>query len=152
MADRIEWFDVSVAAGTAKASAVEVSTAFTDGVVERIELTIPDGHSGLTGIAFLQAHQQVIPHTSGAYAVGNDVEFNWPVSNFLDNGSWSVKVFNTDVFSHIFHIRFLVNENTVPGVSAVSSAAALLPVGSATEEPLTETMVAEELAIAGEET
>lgn len=130
MADRVEWFDVTVAAGTAKASAVETATTFNPGVVTRIEITIPDGHAGLTGISLMQAHEQVIPNTSGKFIVGNDRTLSWDTTNYLDNGDWSVSCYNTDVFAHTFHIAFLINENIAPGASVTSGADNLVVVGN----------------------
>lgn len=110
MAERIEWFDVTVPARTAKTAPVETALQFNSGVVERLELTIPDGHAGLTGIRFNSAHQQIIPLTSGLYVVGNGVEKSWDLHGYPDNGNWSVTCFNTDIYAHSFHIAFLVNE------------------------------------------
>jgi hypothetical protein len=110
MAERIEWFDITVSAGTAKAAAVEQAVSFQPAEVERIELTIPDGHAGLTGIAFLIGHQQLIPFKTGLYVVGNGVERSWDMRGYPNNGAWSVLTYNTDIYDHMFHIAFLVNE------------------------------------------
>ena len=110
MAERIEWFDVTVTAGTTKAAPAETATTFDQGLVDRIEITIPDGHAGLTGIRLLQAHQPVIPSTSGSFIVGNDRTIGWDLHGYLDNGSWSVECYNTDQYDHAFHLAFLISE------------------------------------------
>lgn len=110
MADRVEWFDVTVAAGTAKSAAVESNLSFPQGEAVQIEITIPDGHAGLTGIAIMQAHTRIIPMTDAAFIVGNDRTIVWPLHNYLNNGNWSALVYNADTFAHTFHIAFLVNE------------------------------------------
>lgn len=115
MAQRIEVFAVPVTAGTAKSSAVETDLSFVDGTVVGIEIIIPDGHCGLTGIALMQAHSQVIPKTLDTFITGNNEPIKWPVEGFLNNGSWSALCYNTDVYDHTFHLRFLVNENTLTG-------------------------------------
>lgn len=119
MAERIQWFDVTVAARTAKAAPVETALQFNSGVVERLELTIPEGHAGLTGIRFNSAHQQIIPLNSGLYIVGNGVEKAWDLHGYPDNGNWSVTCFNTDIYAHTFHIAFLVNENNTTSTGPV---------------------------------
>lgn len=131
MAERVEWFDVSVTAMTAKASAVETNVSFDQGVVERIEITIPDGHAGLTGIRLLQAHTPVIPSTSNAYIIGNDRTLSWDLTNYLDNGGWSVQCFNTDQYDHTFHIAFLVNELSAGTNLTFTSPSGLVVVGAA---------------------
>jgi hypothetical protein len=130
MADRVEWFDVTVTAGTAKASAVESDVSFDQGEVVAIEITIPDGHAGLTGIALLQAHSQIIPNTSGSFIIGNDRTISWDLHNYLNNGNWSVRCYNTDVYDHMFHVAFLVNELGAGTAAVADSSSALVVVGN----------------------
>jgi hypothetical protein len=107
-ASRIEVFDVLVAAGTSKAAAVETDTSFLPGELVALEVDIPDGHAGLTGFMVLHAHGQVIPRTAGAWIVGNDDHLNWDLIGYGNSGSFSVLAYNTDIFPHTFHFRFLV--------------------------------------------
>lgn len=120
MAERVEWFDVTVSASTAKTAPVEKALAFNQGTVERLDLTIPDGHAGLTGIRFNSAHQQVIPLTASSFIIGNDHVFTWDLHGFPDNGSWSVSMYNTDIYDHTFHIAFLVNELSTASAAPVA--------------------------------
>lgn len=129
MADRVEWFDVTIAAGVARTAPVETATRFDPGIVDRIELTIPDGHAGLTGIRFLIAHQPIIPVTNGSFIVGNDRIIVWDTTNYLDNGAWSVQGYNTDVFSHTFHIAYLIRESSLNAVSAATAQQSLVVTG-----------------------
>lgn len=135
MADRFEIFDVTVTARTAKASAVETGTSFFDGLVTGVEIVIPDGHAGLTGIRLLQAHQQIIPRTFGAFITGNDEVVRWPISNVINNGAWSVQCYNTDIFDHMFHVRYLIDENGLPSAARVPVATSPLVVGLAYPGP-----------------
>lgn len=135
MANRFEVFDVAVPAGTAKTAATETDTNFAQGTVTSVEIVIPDGHAGLTGITILQAHQQVIPWTAGAFIVGNAEVIRWDVAGFLDNGSWSVRCYNTDVYDHTFHLRFLVNENSATGPGTPGFIQTPLVIGPAAPVP-----------------
>lgn len=107
-ANRIESFTVTVTAGTAQASAATTDVSFQDGLVSRIELDVPPGHNGLTGIQILSAHGQAIPYTVGAFLIANDHFFGWDLVGQLDTGSWQVKAYNTDVYDHSFYLRFNV--------------------------------------------
>lgn len=115
MAERIEHFTVTVAASTAQASPAAIALAFDPGTVENIEIVVPPGHNGLTGIALRVAGQQVIPHTAGAFIIANGEVIDWPLEGFLNTGDWSALAFNTDVYAHSFYLRFLVNEVAAPG-------------------------------------
>jgi hypothetical protein len=107
-ANRVESFDVLVAAGTAQAAAVTTDCTFQDGVLVRLELDVPDGHAGLTGIQILSAKGQMIPYTAGTFLVANDHQFGWDLVGQIDTGSFQVKAFNTDIYPHTFHVRFSV--------------------------------------------
>jgi hypothetical protein len=109
-ADRVEVFDVLVPANTAKAAPLETVTPFVPGLVVGIEVFIPDGHSGLTGLRLAVAHSPVIPRTEGAWIIGNDEKITWDVTGYPSTGAWSVFGYNTDAFAHSFHLRFLIAE------------------------------------------
>lgn len=108
VANRIESFDITVPAGTPKAAPVTTDVSFPDGKLQRVEIDVPDGHAGLTGIQLLGAKGQVIPYTTGAFLVANDHAFGWDLVGQLDSGSFQVRCFNTDIYPHGFSIRFSV--------------------------------------------
>lgn len=95
-------------AGTLASAPLEVSTAFLPGDLVGIELNIPDGHNGLTGIRIAAAHAQVIPRTQGAWIVGNDEHLSLDTIGYPSSGAWSALVYNSDLFDHTFHLRYLV--------------------------------------------
>lgn len=117
MAERFQFFSVVAPANTPKASPVTVSTRFNPGTVEQLEIVVPDGHAGDTGLQLAYAGQVVVPIDPTTFLVANDERIVWPVDGFLDGGVWSAVVFNTDVFDHTFFLRYLVNENAPPAQS-----------------------------------
>lgn len=120
MAQRVQIFKVSCAANTAQSAAIETDLTFNPGIVREIEILIPAGHAGETGLAIAQAHQIVIPDTGTDWIIGDDDLLRWPVTDFLNSGSWSAFTYNTDVVnSHSWYLRFLIDE--IP--SAVNTAA-----------------------------
>lgn len=126
MAERFQFFTITATAGTAQSSPLTVKTPFNPGQVVEIEVIIPDGHAGLTGIRFTNAGVTVIPFNQSTFVVSNDEKIRWPLDGFLDSTDWAVQVFNTDIFDHTFFVRYLVNENSPPG-SAVAPVASPLP-------------------------
>lgn len=108
LANRVESFIVTVPAGTAQASPLTTDVSFPDGNVKRVELDVPPGHTGHTGIRILAATGSFIPYTNGAFLVADDHDFGWDVVGVIDTGSFQVQTFNTDLYPHSFYLRFSV--------------------------------------------
>lgn len=106
--DRVEPFVVLAAIGSTAAAPVEVATNFSAGFVVRIELTIPNGHNGLTGIAIAQARQRQFPDRAGAYITDNARTLAFPVDDPIGSGQWSAFVYNTSQVPHNFYLRYYV--------------------------------------------
>lgn len=146
MADRIPAFRVTVPAGTAVAAPVTVDVSFPQATVTEIEIVIPDGHAGFTGLALAQAQQQVIPDNDGNWIISNDEKIRWPVANTLDNGNWQAVMYNTDVYDHSFYVRFLLDNPTAPAATTAFATGTPLIVGDAVPSPQPDTGVAPILA------
>lgn len=114
MAQRIETRAVSCAAQITQANAIETDLTFSPGVVTEIEIVIPNGHMGATGIAIAQAHQIVVPYTGELYIIGNDDRLTWQFQDFLNSGSWSAFTYNLGRYSHAWYLRFMINEIAPP--------------------------------------
>ncbi len=108
--NRLEVVDVVVAAGVLRTAPTSTDVSFNPGEVVGVEIIIPDGHSGLTGIALAQAHQAIVPMNIGAFIIGNDEKIEWSLTGTTDTGDWQAFTFNEDVFVHTFHLRFLVDD------------------------------------------
>lgn len=127
MAQRVEIRQVTSAAGTAQSAAVETNLSFDPGIVRAIEILIPAGHAGETGIAIAQAHQIIIPYDGTDWIIGDDNLLTWPVDDYLQTGSWSAFTYNTDAFNdHTWYVRFHVDE-----LGAAVSTAAPQPLSEA---------------------
>lgn len=99
-----------VAAGTTIAAPSSTQISFQPAEVVGIEIDIPDGHSGLTGLAIASGHQPIIPFSRGAWIIGNDDKIEWAMHSLPDNGSFQAITYNTDIFAHTFYLRFLLND------------------------------------------
>lgn len=111
MAQRVEILSVTCPVSTPQASAIETELPFNIGIVREVEIVIPPGHAGLTGLAIAQAHQIIIPATGTDWIIGDDDYIKWPLENYLDADTWSAFTYNTDAFyPHSWQIRFLVDE------------------------------------------
>lgn len=113
MAQRIEKFSLVAAAG---ASSLFQNHQFLDGVVTRLELYVPPGHSGTTSWAFYFGDTQLLPKTSGSAVVADDQQFGWdledtPTTSGGPAGTGYRSLYsNADVYPHTFHIEVWLDE------------------------------------------
>lgn len=135
MAQRVLAAQVTVTAGTAVSAPHAVDVSFSAGTVTSIEIIIPDGHAGFTGIALQQAHQQIIPEKSGTWIIGNNDNPIFPVSDYLNNGSWQALMYNTDVYDHSFYLRFLVDNINASAATTAFATGTPIVVGDAAPAP-----------------
>lgn len=123
-ANRVEVFDITAPAGTLSTAPLEVATPIGIGNVIGLELVIPAGHRGTTGLYFAIAHGRAIPLTRGSWIKGNDDTLRWDLTEYLDAGSWSVFVYNTDIYAHSWQVRYLIddfNRHEQPQVGAFAA-------------------------------
>jgi hypothetical protein len=129
MADRLEWFDVTIPAGTLKTALFTSPMVFMDGDVVEIDVKILDGPCGTVGFWIGAGGSQYVPRTVGSFIIPNDDYFTWPLANAINSGSWQLTGYNLDSFPHLIQVAFQVNETgTSPALSVgtvgVSSAGA----------------------------
>jgi hypothetical protein len=130
MAQRIEIKDVTVSAGTAKATPASIPMVWREGYVEWIEMRWPRGPSGLVGIQILHSGTRVIPKADNNFLVTDDEILKWPIEGYPTAGVWSIAAYNTDVYDHTIQFRIGINEigrqqltsvpSTLPPIPAVS--------------------------------
>lgn len=127
-AQRVVARKITVPAGTLSSAPLSTDVSFDQGTVTRVEIVIPDGHAGLTGLALQQAQQQIIPEDAGTWVISNDETIGWDVSDYLNNGNWQTLAYNTDVFDHSFYLRFLIEViDTTAQAAAVAQFTAAAP-------------------------
>lgn len=114
MADRIETPVITVPAGTLAAAPQTTALTLRDAVLERIEVRIPPGPSGLVGFAFLHSGQQVIPFIEGQWIITDDESLDWAVENYPTGNKWSIRAYNTDVYEHSLYLRLHFREIVRP--------------------------------------
>lgn len=107
-ADRVEAFTVTVPASTAASAPVTQALPLGLADVLSVEIVIPDGHAGLTGLRFYYSGEQIIPRSG--WIIGNDHHLDWPLTRYPERGDWSARAYNTDVFEHSFYLRFLLSD------------------------------------------
>lgn len=109
MARRIRASELLVPAGTLESAPAIFNLAFGTGILEEIQIIIPSGHVGLTGIALYLVNDRVIPETPNTWIKGNDEVVSFDLELYPDTGSWRARAFNTDVFDHTFYLRLMID-------------------------------------------
>jgi hypothetical protein len=141
MADRVVSrryyaFTVTVPANTAIASPVSQTIQVSFGTLDEIELIIPSGHAGLTGIQFQIAGAVVLPwgsvptagQTPGQWIIGNNLDRTWQIG--VEVGATLIaKAYNTDTtYQHVFYGRCLVSD--LPDQRAQVAGVPILPIAA----------------------
>lgn len=125
MAERIEIFDVTTAAGTAIASPQTTALSFNQGIVQKLEILIPPGPSGLVGFRIRHSAQVVIPNSGNGWIIGDNEKIEWPLEKYPVGNKWTIQTYNTDVFPHTLYLRLLVLETQ----RSLLERATLVPIG-----------------------
>lgn len=125
---------MTAAAGVVSTAPSKQSIAFRKGIVTELQIVVPAGHAGLTGIRFTLASTTLLPITKGSWIITDDEIIRWPLAGFLESGAWGVEYYNEDIHAHDWFIRLLINEArvatpivTLPGSSPAESELTLEP-------------------------
>lgn len=110
MADRLEWFDVTISPNTPMAAPVVIPCVFEQGIVTEIDVKVPPGPNGNVGFFIGAGGSQYVPRTAGSFVMPNNDYFVWPIDNAIISGSWSVTAYNIDVFPHTIQVAFQIDE------------------------------------------
>lgn len=110
MATRIEPFEVVTPAGTSESSYLVTALPFQDGRVDKVEILIPPGPSGLMGFKLAHSGQSVIPLSGSTWNIADNVKFDWPLTAFPSGNAWELWTYNDDVYDHAVYLWFHVME------------------------------------------
>jgi hypothetical protein len=104
-------------------------------VVRVVRIVIPDGHSGLTGIALGYGNNNVLPSGNQAFYSGNDRNI---VLDYIDGQqgvAWQAIVCNLDTIAHAWEVNFdgdTLSDNAPTPVIVPLTPAAIIAAGTPT--------------------
>lgn len=137
MSDRVEWFQVTIPAGTPQSAPVTIPCVFQQGEVVEIDIKVPPGPSGSLGFFIAAGGSQYVPRTSGSFVMPDNDFIRWPLSNAINSGSWAVTGFNTGLYNHTIQVSFQINEidqsattGTQPTGASSAALASALPLAT----------------------
>lgn len=104
MASQVNDYDVFVFSDTPKGSFAS-SLDFEPGTVLSIDVRIPKGHAGKTGIQIWYHDAQVIPKQADLWYVGNGVSKKWELEDPFPGGlGWRAEAYNNGKRDHTFYV------------------------------------------------
>lgn len=98
-------FSPIVPAKTAPAAAITTPMPLEYGHLHGIEVQIPAGHNGLTGVRFTYQGQQIIPWSNLAWLVGSGDRFMFTWDAEIMPYGLAMITYNTDLVPHQFFAR-----------------------------------------------
>lgn len=122
MASRVYSLSITVPAGTAINSPISTTWPLEDNTLSTIDLTIPDGHNGYTGIRMLRSQQQVYPWGNNSYLTANGRSFTVSVNQELTESKLVILTYNTGFYDHTFYLQATITDlsassTVTPGAS-----------------------------------
>jgi hypothetical protein len=130
MGSRYQVLSWTTAAGTTIAAPLRTIWPLDTGILTRLEIMIPSGHNGLTGIRILRSQQQVIPWANSQFLVANGETIGIDYGEELTEGFLDIRTYNTDIYDHTFYSRATMTDlpdaSAAGGLSAPIIATALL--------------------------
>lgn len=95
-----------------------------------VEVIIPSGHAGLTGLRVMQSSQQIIPWGNNSYLIGDNYTGVFQVNTEIGADSIRVEGINSDTYSHSFlvrfHIRDMFGDSSAEAAALSSTASAIM--------------------------
>jgi len=99
---------VTTPAGTAEASPQTTTLAVVNLRLLALEVTIPNGHAGLTGFAVEYGGTRIIPFGVQEWLVGNSEAFAFTVGFDIGRTGLQVVTYNTGLFDHGHYLRLIL--------------------------------------------
>lgn len=104
--ERVRTLAVTTPSNTAIAAPQSTTWTLGVGILERIDVVIPSGHIGLTGLQLLWGGRQVVPYDGAEFLRGNDDEITVELGLWTGLGRVTVRTYNLDdSFEHAHYLR-----------------------------------------------
>lgn len=110
MAQRIEILSITIPVGTLRTAPQNTNITFRQGFLDRIEIRIPPGPSGLVGVRIVHSGRVVIPYGRNDFLITDDEIVSWSLESYPTGEAWAIEGFNEGVYPHTIQFRLLYNE------------------------------------------
>jgi len=125
----------TVPPGTPANAPLSVKWVTEDNIIADIELEIPPGHNGLTGIRVVKSGVQLLPWSSGTFIIANDYTRVFPIGVYMPTTDLTLQGYNTGQYPHTFYLRMTVEDYNPPVAQTTGDPSQAIPAGSVTAAP-----------------
>ena len=114
----VAWADPSCPAGTAVDAYTTTPVGISTVWLWRMEVRIPPGHQGMTGIALVDSGSFVIPYDPGgqAWLIGDDDDLSYDYGREL-GANVALATYNTGTFVHAWQVRLVYTPMSAMGLT-----------------------------------
>jgi hypothetical protein len=127
----------TVPAGTAIATPVKLPVVLEDNLLDNVDIVIPDGHAGLTGLAILWSGAPFFPFTENSYLIGNNEKVPFPYGGEIAANGFTLAGYNTDIYPHSFYLRWQISDLGAALPVSIESAQTTPPITQPTLDAVT---------------
>lgn len=114
MPPRVYNLTFTVPAGTNSFAPLVMPWVTEDNVIQDIELMVPPGHNGLTGIRVSKGDVQLLPWSPNTFIVANNYNRVFAVGAYIPTGDLTVQGYNQGAYAHSFFLRMTVTNRELP--------------------------------------
>lgn len=131
MSREVREFAVTIPSGTLAAAPYKVQLNMPARVVKQIRVRVPPGPNGVMGFAIGSAGIPVIP-INGSWIITNDATLDFPLTSYIDSGTWWFIGYNTGTFTHTVYLTFTCTLTGTKTGTALGTATTVGSVATAT--------------------
>ena len=115
----VAWVEPSCLAGTAATAYTTTAVGIERVLLHRMEVRIPAGHQGTTGIALIDSGAFVIPYVGHGpgWLIGDDDELEYAYERELGSNV-KLATYNTGTFNHAWQVRLIYTPMSAVGSEA----------------------------------
>jgi hypothetical protein len=138
MTDRTYQLNVTVSPGTLPSAPLITPWSTEDNTIESVEIFVPPGHNGQTGIAIFKGDTQLLPWGMNTWIIANDYHRVFPFKTPLATSDVTVRAYNTGTYPHTFYLRMTVSTSPqqTPYANAADTGISGLPSAASAVDPL----------------
>ena len=113
----VQWVEPSCAAGTPATAYTTTAAGIATVLLHRLEVRIPPGHQGMTGIALVDSGSFVVPYAAGGtgWLIGDDDDLSYAYGREL-GANVQFATYNTGTYQHAWQVRMIYTPMSAAGL------------------------------------
>ena len=117
----VHWVDPSCTAGTPASAYTLTPAGIATVLLHKMQVRIPPGHQGVTGLALVDSGSFVIPFSGDtpAWLIGDDDDLTYAYEREL-GANVQIATYNTGTYNHAWQVRLVYTPMTAVGLEAAT--------------------------------